>query len=152
MQKSLAKPHKIPGGTLVPLRGIKPGPTAVKALSPNHWTDSKFPQNLLNIVWTCLKSATLRRTAVPIYHSRPWTATFPRLQPPPQSELAWTNLSCYCSSWIQWDLYPDRLPRFVSSLKSRRDSVSNQEPLFSLEWWIFPQIPGLFPVLGLLSA
>ena len=41
---------KIPGGTLVPLPGIKPGPTARKALSPNHWTAREFPQNLLNIV------------------------------------------------------------------------------------------------------
>ena len=30
-------------GILVPLPGIKPGPLAVKALSPNRWTAREFP-------------------------------------------------------------------------------------------------------------
>ena len=61
----------------------------------------------------------------------------------PQSQLALANPSCYCVSWIQWFAYTDWLPLFVSSLKSRGDSVSNQEPLFSPECWVFPPIPGL---------
>ena len=30
-------------GILVPQPGIKPGPLAVRALSPNHWTTREFP-------------------------------------------------------------------------------------------------------------
>ena len=30
-------------GILVPWTGIEPGPSAVKAWSPNHWTARKFP-------------------------------------------------------------------------------------------------------------
>ena len=30
-------------GILVPQPGIEPGPTAMKALSPNHWTAREFP-------------------------------------------------------------------------------------------------------------
>ena len=31
-------------GILVPLPGIEPRPSAVKAQSPNHWTTREFPQ------------------------------------------------------------------------------------------------------------
>ena len=31
-------------GSLVPLPGIEPGPSAVKAWSPNHWTAREFPR------------------------------------------------------------------------------------------------------------
>ena len=31
-------------GILVPQPGIKPGPSAVKAQSPNHWTTREFPK------------------------------------------------------------------------------------------------------------
>ena len=64
---------------------------------------------------------------------------------PPQSELALASPSCY---WRQWFLYTVRLPRFVSSLKSRGDSIGNQGPLCSPEWRVFPPIPGLVPILG----
>ena len=33
-------------GTLVPWPGVEPGPMAVKAPSPNHWTTREFPQIL----------------------------------------------------------------------------------------------------------
>ena len=33
-------------GILVPEPGIEPGPTAVKAPSPNHWTAKEFPGDL----------------------------------------------------------------------------------------------------------
>ena len=33
-------------GILVPQPGIEPGPLAVKARSPNHWTAREFPENL----------------------------------------------------------------------------------------------------------
>ena len=32
---------------LVPRPGIEPGPTAVEARSPNHWTDGEFPPQFL---------------------------------------------------------------------------------------------------------
>ena len=32
---------------LVPWPGIEPGPSAVKAPSPNHWTAREFPNNIL---------------------------------------------------------------------------------------------------------
>ena len=31
-------------GILVPRSGIEPGPSAVKAQSPNHWTAREFPK------------------------------------------------------------------------------------------------------------
>ena len=52
--------------------------------------------------------------------------------------------SCLCVS--------DRLARYVSSLKSRGDSVSSQGLLFRPEWWVFHLMPGLFPVPVLLSV
>ena len=36
-------------GILVPQPGIEPGPSAVKALSPNHWTARELPLLLLNV-------------------------------------------------------------------------------------------------------
>ena len=36
--------HHAACGILVPPPGIEPGPSAVKALSPNHWTAREFPQ------------------------------------------------------------------------------------------------------------
>ena len=35
--------HHVASGILVPLPGIEPAPSAVKAQSPNHWTDREFP-------------------------------------------------------------------------------------------------------------
>ena len=35
---------------LVPGPGIEPGPTAVKALSPDHWTTREFPTILNRVV------------------------------------------------------------------------------------------------------
>ena len=32
------------GGILVPQPGIEPGPLAVKAQNPNHWTAREFPK------------------------------------------------------------------------------------------------------------
>ena len=34
-------------GILVPPPGIEPGPSVVKAQSPNHWTAREFPRNFL---------------------------------------------------------------------------------------------------------
>ena len=36
-------------GILVPRPGIEPGPMAVKALSPNHWTVREFKIITLNV-------------------------------------------------------------------------------------------------------
>ena len=36
-------PHCATYEILVPRPGIKPGPSAVKTRSPNHWTASEFP-------------------------------------------------------------------------------------------------------------
>ena len=33
-------------GLLVPQAGIEPAPSAVKTLSPNHWTTKEFPRLL----------------------------------------------------------------------------------------------------------
>ena len=52
--------------------------------------------------------------------------------------------SCLCVS--------DRLARYISSLKSRGDSVSNQEALFSPEWWVFSPVPELVAIPVLLSV
>ena len=41
----LAKPHSF--GILVPQLGIEPGPPAVEAWNPNHWTAREFPSTLL---------------------------------------------------------------------------------------------------------
>ena len=30
-------------GSLAPQPGVEPGPSAVKSLSPNHWTTREFP-------------------------------------------------------------------------------------------------------------
>ena len=35
-------------GILVPRPGMKPGPSARKALSPNHWTAREFPSLTFN--------------------------------------------------------------------------------------------------------
>ena len=37
-------PHHAAFGIVVPWPGIKPGPPAVEARSPNHWTAREFPQ------------------------------------------------------------------------------------------------------------
>ena len=36
-------------GILVPRPGIEPVPSAVKALSPNHWTAREFPTQIASI-------------------------------------------------------------------------------------------------------
>ena len=36
-------PRRMACGILVPQPGIEPGPSAVKAWSPNHWTTREFP-------------------------------------------------------------------------------------------------------------
>ena len=41
---SFTWPHHAACRTLVPRPGIELGPTAVKALSPNHWTAREFPR------------------------------------------------------------------------------------------------------------
>ena len=45
-------------GILVPWPGIEPGPSAVKVLSPNHWTSRKFPKtsilNPIGVSWALL--------------------------------------------------------------------------------------------------
>ena len=41
-------PHHAPCGILVPRPGIEPGPTAVKAPRPNHWTTREFPHIFFN--------------------------------------------------------------------------------------------------------
>ena len=38
-------PHCMAFGILVPRPGIEPTPSAVKALSPNHWTAREFPDS-----------------------------------------------------------------------------------------------------------
>ena len=37
-------PCSVACGILVPRPGIEPGPSAVKAQSPNHWTAREFPK------------------------------------------------------------------------------------------------------------
>ena len=37
-------PHRVACGILVPQPGIEPGPSAVKARSPNHWTAREFAE------------------------------------------------------------------------------------------------------------
>ena len=36
---------------LVPRPGIEPVPSAVKALSPNHWTAREFPTSFFNVIF-----------------------------------------------------------------------------------------------------
>ena len=50
-------------GILVPLSGIEPGPSAVRAQSPNHWTAREFPIALVFF----LKKVPLYGSAFPLF-------------------------------------------------------------------------------------
>ena len=47
-------------GILIPQAGIEPGPLAVKAPSPNHWTTREFPNGVLlkREIWTQRQACT----------------------------------------------------------------------------------------------
>ena len=52
------------------------------------------------------------------------------------------SLSCYCLSWIHWFFCSDKTPSVCLKSEVKGDSVNNQGPLFSSEWWVFPPVPG----------
>ena len=66
-------------GILVPGPGIEPGPSAVKALSPNHWTTREFPIFLITKL-TCAISKEL--------HLKSGTQSFPN--------VISTKVTCSC--------------------------------------------------------
>ena len=57
-------PCRVACGILVLLPGIEPGPSAVKAWSPNHWTAREFPQNKILIKSSVNKPQLLYKASV----------------------------------------------------------------------------------------
>ena len=54
-------------GIFVPQPGIKPGPSAVRAWSPNHWIARNFQ------IWLFLMRLLWKITAVPLLNGQTWT-------------------------------------------------------------------------------
>ena len=107
------------------------------------------------LVW---KSVILRRWLLSVYRSCISVVTFPASSEPfsiqtgPQNPN-WLWLVYSITVWSEFSgFFVHRLPQFVSSLKSRGDSVSNQGLLFSPKWHVFPPVSGSVPTLLLLSV
>lgn len=52
--------HHVVCRILIPRWGIEPGPSAVKGLSPNHWTVRKFLDTFLKCQCSCLLAMSLK--------------------------------------------------------------------------------------------
>ena len=48
-------PHHAACGILVPGPGVEPGPSSVRAQSPNHWTAREVPHSFFFFFFDCIK-------------------------------------------------------------------------------------------------